>query len=171
MLRTTSVGCRHRYLIISLLRTKRCPNAGEERNTWMIDSLTPEQRSERMSRIRNRNSGVEWLVRRLVHGMGYRYRLHGKGLPGKPDLVFPRKRKVIFVHGCFWHRHPDPACKLARLPKSRLDFWEPKLEANKKRDQENEHALGYMGWKTLTVWECETSNKEELTERLKSFLD
>lgn len=83
-----------------------------------------------MSRVRNKDTKPELMVRRLVHGMGYRYRLHRKNLPGRPDLVFPGLRKVIFVHGCFWHRHPDPSCRLARLPKSKLDFWLPKITTN-----------------------------------------
>ena len=102
-----------------------------------MDTLSKAQRSERMSRVRGKDTKPELLVRRLVHGMGYRYRLHRRDLPGTPDLVFPGRRKVIFVHGCFWHRHPDPACKLARLPKSRTDFWLPKLEGNRARDIEN----------------------------------
>src|SRR5690554_1365672 len=102
----------------------------------MADTLTKAQRSNRMSLIKGKHTAVERTVRSLVHGMGYRFRLHGK-LPGKPDLVFPGRRKVIFVHGCFWHRHDDPACKLARLPKTRLDFWGPKLRANAERDKTN----------------------------------
>lgn len=88
-----------------------------------MDTLTPQERSERMGKVRSTDTKPELVVRRLVHGMGYRYRLHRKDLPGKPDLVFPARRKVILVHGCFWHRHGDPACRLARLPKSRLDFY------------------------------------------------
>ena len=99
--------------------TKTPPYAG--------DTLSPKERSERMSRIRGKDTKPELTVRRLVHGMGFRYRLHGKRLPGKPDMVFSARRKVIFVHGCFWHRHPDPGCPLARLPKSKLDFWRTKL--------------------------------------------
>lgn len=137
----------------------------------MADTLTPEQRSERMRRVRNRDTGPEWVVRRLTHAMGYRYRLHSSALPGCPDLVFPKRRKVILVHGCFWHRHEAPTCKLARLPKSRLDFWEPKLEANRRRDMENERRLTEMGWKTLVVWECEARDKITLREKIKQFLD
>lgn len=135
------------------------------------DTLTPAERSERMSRIRGRDTGPEWIVRRLAHGMGYRYRLHAKDLPGKPDLVFPQRRKAIFVHGCFWHRHPDPDCKLARLPKSRLDFWQTKLTANRERDQMNEQNLTELGWKFLVVWECKTRDKISLGETIKAFLD
>ena len=137
----------------------------------MTDTLSPTQRSERMSRIKGRDTGPEWRVRRLVHGMGYRYRLHRKDLPGKPDLVFPSPHKVIFVHGCFWHRHPDPACKLARLPKSRLDFWRPKLEANCKRDEKNLKMLSDLGWKALVVWECQLADTKKLSEEIVSFLE
>lgn len=133
----------------------------------MVDSLTPEQRSERMSRIRAKDSKVEMVVRRTVHGMGFRYRLHAANLPGKPDLIFPRRKKVIFVHGCFWHRHD---CKLGRVPKSRLDFWLPKLDKNKERDRANREALTALGWECLTIWECEINNKEALGARLKQFL-
>lgn len=134
-----------------------------------MDSLTPAERSERMSRIKGKNTKPELMVRSLVHRMGYRYRLHRKGLPGRPDLVFAKRRKVIFVHGCFWHRHEG--CRLARLPKSRLDFWRPKLEANAKRDKEVELRLAELGWKVLTIWECEVKEEAALASRIKAFLD
>lgn len=134
-----------------------------------MDSLTPAERSERMSRIKDRNTKPELIVRSLIHRMGYRYRLHGKELPGRPDLVFTKKRKVIFVHGCFWHRHEG--CRLARLPKSRLDFWRPKLEANAERDKEVERRLTELGWKVLTIWECEVRDEVVLTLRVRAFLD
>ena len=111
------------------------------------------------------------MVRRLVHGLGYRFRLHRKDLPGSPDLVFPRLRSVIFVHGCFCHRHDDPECRLARLPKSRLDFWEPKLTANRLRDVRKQAALAATGWRILIVWECDLRNKEQLENKLKVFLE
>ena len=135
-----------------------------------MDILTPEQRSERMSRVRGRDTKPEMLVRRLTHGMGYRYRLHRRGLPGSPDLVFPSRMKVIFVHGCFWHRHLDPGCKLARLPKSKLDFWGPKLETNRERDERNLVLLAELGWDVLVIWECQTKNREELQARIGEFL-
>lgn len=135
-----------------------------------MDTLTPEQRSERMSRVRGRDTKPEMLVRRLAHAMGYRFRLHRGDLPGKPDLVFPGRRKVIFVHGCFWHRHPDPSCRLARMPKSRLDFWATKLENNKKRDADNLSRLDDLGWKTLVIWECQTRDREALQARIGEFL-
>ncbi|SDK03688.1 very short patch repair endonuclease [Billgrantia gudaonensis] len=135
----------------------------------MVDSVDRETRSRIMGRVRNKDTRPEMTVRRLVHGAGYRYRLHGKKLPGKPDLVFKSRRKVIFVHGCFWHRHEG--CTLARLPKSRLDFWLPKLEANRERDKRNEEHLREMGWDVLIIWECELKDQEALLSRVSAFLD
>lgn len=108
-------------------------------------------------------------VRRLVHGLGYRYRLHGKGLPGRPDLVFASRRRVIFVHGCFWHRHPD--CRLARIPKSRVQFWRTKLDRNRERDVANQQELHSMGWGFLIIWECEIHDLGLVRERVESFLE
>jgi DNA mismatch endonuclease (patch repair protein) len=136
----------------------------------MVDTLTRKERSDRMSRIRGKDTRPEVIVRRLVHGMGYRYRLHRRNLPGTPDLVFPGRKKVIFIHGCFWHRHSNPRCKLARLPKSRLDFWRPKLNANRRRDMRNQSKLRDLGWKIFVVWECEIGDKEQLENRLDAFL-
>jgi len=124
-----------------------------------------------MSRIRGKDTAPEMIVRRLVHRMGYRYRLHRNDLPGRPDLVFPARRKVIFVHGCFWHRHPDSACKLARLPKSRLDFWLPKLESNRRRDLAKQEELRAKGWDFLVIWECQLNNMASMTKNIKAFLD
>lgn len=135
----------------------------------MTDTLSPEERSERMSRVRNKDSIPEMKLRRLVHGLGYRYRLHVGKLPGKPDLVFPGRRSVIFMHGCFWHRHPG--CKLARLPKSKLDFWVEKLEANKQRDITHQKQLRELGWRVLVIWECEMADLETVSLRVKEFLD
>lgn len=123
-----------------------------------------------MSRVRNKDTKPEMLVRRLVHRLGFRYRLHRRDLPGCPDLVFSKRRKVVFIHGCFWHRHPDPNCRLARLPKSKLDFWIPKLEANRARDIRNQRALRELGWRCLVVWECELKHKERLENKLIAFL-
>jgi len=136
----------------------------------MADTLTTAERSARMSRVRGKDTKPEMLVRRLVHGMGYRYRLHDRGLPGTPDLVFRGRRKVIFVHGCFWHRHPSPECKLARMPKSRRDFWGPKLEGNRERDERNREALTQEGWRQMVVWECECGQLEQLKNKLSDFL-
>jgi DNA mismatch endonuclease (patch repair protein) len=124
-----------------------------------------------MSLVRAADTKPEMVVRRLVHSMGYRYRLHRRALPGTPDLVFPSRKAVIFVHGCFWHRHPDPACRLARLPKSRLDFWVPKLERNAERDREAVEALEATGWRVLVIWECEIKDTEGLRRRIKGFLN
>jgi len=107
-------------------------------------------------------------LRRLVHGMGFRYRLHVKELPGKPDLVFPSRRAVIFMHGCFWHRHKG--CKLARLPKSKLDFWNPKLEENRKRDLRNQRRLRDLGWRVLVVWECQMVDTDRVSDVVREFL-
>ena len=123
-----------------------------------------------MSRIRGRDTAAEMTVRRLVHGMGYRYRLHRRDLPGCPDLVFVTRRKVIFVHGCFWHRHTDSACKLARLPKSRLDFWGPKLARNRQRDLEKQEELRAAGWDFIVLWECQINNVASLKETIQAFL-
>jgi len=137
----------------------------------MADTLTPQQRSERMSRVRSKDTKPEWRIRSLLHRAGYRYRLHAKGLPGKPDLVFASRKKVVFVHGCFWHRHH---CKLGnRMPKSRIEFWRLKLDANKKRDSRNRKQLEREGWSIMVVWECQLQklSDEELLSRLRAFLD
>lgn len=136
----------------------------------MTDTLSKAARSERMSRIQGKHTGPELRVRKLVYAMGYRYRLHGRSLPGRPDLVFSGRRKVIFVHGCFWHCHDDSECKLARLPKSRLEFWLPKLEANCQRDGSHEEALRRQGWKFLVIWECQLKEEAFLRRRIRSFL-
>jgi DNA mismatch endonuclease (patch repair protein) len=136
-----------------------------------MDSLTPTERSERMSRVKGSGGGAERRVRSLAHEMGHRFRLHGAKLPGKPDLVFASRRKVIFVHGCFWHRHPDPDCRLARLPKSRQDFWIPKLEGNRARDLRVEAALAALGWGVLTIWECQMRDEASIRNEIRTFLD
>lgn len=135
----------------------------------MVDSLSPKERSEIMARVRAKNTRPELWVRKLVFALGYRYRLHDRRLPGCPDLVFGPRKKIIFVHGCFWHRHAR--CALARLPKSRLDFWLPKLEGNKSRDQRNRRALARRGWKVLTIWECQLRDAERLNDKIRRFLD
>lgn len=123
-----------------------------------------------MAKIRSKNTGPEMLVRRLVFAAGYRYRLHARKLPGKPDLVFAGRRKVIFVHGCFWHLHV--ACvQGARIPKSRVDFWTLKLEGNRRRDAANRAALAELGWEVLTLWECELTDRDALCARIYAFLD
>nr|VFK06740.1 MAG: T/G mismatch-specific endonuclease [Candidatus Kentron sp. LPFa]VFK23400.1 MAG: T/G mismatch-specific endonuclease [Candidatus Kentron sp. LPFa] len=131
-------------------------------------SPTPE-RSRLMSRVKGADTKPEWIVRRLLHKMGYRYRLHRKDLPGTPDIVFIGRRKAIFVHGCFWHRHEG--CRMTTTPKTRSAFWKKKFEANKERDRRKFRELDAMGWGYLVVWECETRNKEDLKHRLWDFLD
>ncbi len=138
---------------------------------WLMDTLSPAARSHRMARIGARNTKPEMVVRRLLYAMGYRYRLHAKDLPGTPDIVFRGRRKAIFVHGCFWHRHADRNCKLARMPKSRLDFWAPKLEANRVRDAANIERLESMGWQVLLVWECRLQDREQLGNTLRHFVE
>ncbi|EKE6108897.1 DNA mismatch endonuclease Vsr [Vibrio cholerae] len=134
----------------------------------MVDTLTPEERSERMSRVRAQGTKPEMKLRRLIHGMGFRYRLHRRDLPGKPDLVFLGRRSIIFMHGCFWHRHEG--CGLARLPKSKRAFWSAKLEANKERDQKNISTLEAAGWRVLVIWECQLRDEGEVREVVKEFL-
>jgi DNA mismatch endonuclease (patch repair protein) len=137
----------------------------------MADTLTQKERSQRMGLIRGKDTKPEMTVRRLVHGLGYRYRLHGASVSGKPDIVFAGRKKVIFVHGCFWHRHPDSTCKLARTPKSRLEFWGPKLERNRLRDEYVGKELTEQGWQSLTIWECQLVDMLAVSERVRSFLD
>jgi DNA mismatch endonuclease (patch repair protein) len=134
-----------------------------------MDTLDEGQRSVRMALIRSKNTKPELLVRRLVHGLGYRYRLHRRALPGTPDLVFPGRSKVIFVHGCFWHRHPG--CALVRLPKSRPEFWVPKLEGSAERDARDVRALRRLGWSVMTIWECQLRDMARLENRIRRFLD
>jgi len=134
----------------------------------MADRISPETRSKTMSRIRGKNTKPELRVRSLVHRLGYRFRLHRKDLPGKPDLVLPRHRKVIFVHGCFWHAHAG--CVRATRPTSRVEFWDAKLNGNVARDAATALALTEAGWKVLTIWECELKDEVKLTKRLRRFL-
>lgn len=132
-----------------------------------MDTVTREHRSSIMSRIRSKDTVPELAVRTLVHGMGYRFRVHRRDLPGSPDLVFPSRRKIIFVHGCFWHRHEK--CALSRMPKSRVDFWTSKLNANVARDIANTKSLRKAGWKVLVVWECQIG-RFDLGKRITTFL-
>lgn len=136
-----------------------------------MDTLSPENRSKRMSLIRAKDTKPELLIRRLIHAMGYRYRLHVRKLAGIPDLVFRGRKKVIFVHGCIWHGHVG--CRLNRPPKTRLEYWLPKLEGNKLRDQENQIKLREQGWSVFVIWECETQHKnlELLSHKICDFLD
>jgi DNA mismatch endonuclease, patch repair protein len=132
-----------------------------------MDIITTSQRSDIMSRIGVKNTKPELAVRRILHGMGYRFRLHRKDLPGKPDIVLPCYETAIMVHGCFWHGH---SCKRGRKPASNTDFWNEKLARNKKRDRLKAKELRKLGWKVLVVWECETKDMQSLAERLDSWL-
>jgi len=133
-----------------------------------MDTLSPQERSELMGRVRSKDTKPEMRVRRLVHRLGFRYRLHASDLPGTPDMVFPAKKCVIFISGCFWHRHRG--CILCRMPKSRLNFWKPKLEENRKRDSRNQRKLRKDGWRVLVVWECQLADEEKLRSRIVEFL-
>lgn len=124
-----------------------------------MDKLTPEERSRNMSRIQSKDTKPEMIVRRALHALGFRYRLHGKDLPGKPDLVFPKHRAVIFVQGCFWHRHEG--CRWARVPESHRDYWVPKLARNAERDALEREALLASGWRVLWIWECALKHKAD----------
>lgn len=135
---------------------------------FYMDTLSPQERSERMGRVRNKDTKPEMVVRRQVHALGYRYRLHAGKLPGRPDLVFRSRRKVIFVHGCFWHRHEG--CPRCRMPKSRVEFWNPKLNANRERDLKNQAKLSDMGWDFMILWECQLDDASELASRISAFL-
>ena len=135
-----------------------------------MDKLTPERRSENMRRIKSKDMKPELAVRQLAHRLGYRFRLHRRDLPGKPDLVFGSKRKVIFVHGCFWHGHELKGCLDARRPKSNTGYWNPKLTRNKERAAQRVAEPDATGWKVLTIWECETKDLGRIEKRLKSFL-
>ncbi|EKT4101608.1 MULTISPECIES: very short patch repair endonuclease [Gammaproteobacteria] len=128
----------------------------------MVDSLTPEQRSAQMSRIRGSNTKLEVLVRKALHARGLRYRLGGAKLPGRPDIVLPKYRTVVFVHGCFWHGHD---CRLYRLPKTRPEFWADKIGKNRARDQRVTSELEAIGWRVLTVWECSLRGQSEAVQQ------
>ena len=136
----------------------------------MVDKLSVAGRSVNMSKIRARDTKPELLVRRMLHKLGYRYAIHVKELAGKPDLVFTARRKVIFVHGCFWHQHDRADCSDARRPKSNTGYWTPKLSRNVERDAEHVSALQGDGWEVLTVWDCEMADAEALKQRLVDFL-
>ena len=133
----------------------------------MTDILTPSQRSELMSRIRGVDTRPELLIRRKLHALGYRFRVHGRGLPGRPDLVFNGRRAVVFVHGCFWHRH---GCRKTYVPKSRRQFWRNKFAENQARDERNRTLLLRDGWRIFVAWECEIDSDETLLHRLVAFL-
>jgi DNA mismatch endonuclease (patch repair protein) len=133
-----------------------------------MDDLEPVSlaRARNMAAIRGKNTGPELAVRRILHAMGLRFRVHRKDLPGRPDIVLPRHRTVVFVHGCFWHRHEG--CRYTSTPKTRLEFWQAKFDENLARDHRNRIALEEMGWRVLVVWECELRYAEALRDRMKA---
>ena len=133
-----------------------------------MDKLDPARRSANMRKIRSKDMAPEMAVRRLVHGLGFRFRLHRPDLPGRPDIVMPRHRKIVFVHGCFWHLHEG--CREGRIPASRREYWEPKLNRNSARDTKHLAELEAAGWKCLVVWECETKDPSTLRGKLRQFL-
>ncbi len=137
----------------------------------MVDILTPEARSERMSRIRGRDTKPELVLRKALHAAGFRYRLHAPGLPGRPDLVFPKWGAAVFVHGCFWHQHKN--CRIANVPGSNTAFWQAKFQANKRRDARAIRALRAVGWRVAVVWECQLSGAKRTrmtVARVRRFL-
>ena len=134
----------------------------------MPDVLTPEQRSRNMRAIKGRDTGPELIVRRLLHAMGYRFRLHRRDLPGRPDVVLPGRRVVLFVHGCFWHRH---RCRFGCVePATRPEFWRAKFGANVARDRRAMRALRRAGWRVIVVWECQTRDADKLASRLRRLI-
>ena len=134
-----------------------------------MDSVSPEKRSWIMAQVKGRDTKPEKAVRSLLHRMGYRFRLQRKDLQGKPDIVLPKYHTVIFVHGCYWHRHDCPNGR--RLPKSRLDFWLPKLEGNRERDLKKQTLLRELGWNVMIIWECMIRDESALRENIRSFLE
>ena len=134
-----------------------------------MDTRTEEKRSQIMASVRSKNTGPELLVRRFLWSKGLRYRIHDRTLPGTPDLALSKQKLAIFVHGCFWHGHDD--CRRGRLPKSRVDYWKGKIEANKTRDSAVAEKLGKMGWKRLVVWDCELRTKKAASRTLPDLLD
>ena len=135
----------------------------------IVDTISKERRSKVMGRVKNKDTKPEFVVRRLVHKMGYRYRLHVKSLAGCPDLVFASRKKIIFVHGCMWHGHEG--CANNRRPNSRQDYWTPKLNGNMLRDADNMVKLTLLGWDVMIIWECETKHLDKLGEKIAGFLE
>ncbi|MCC5098179.1 DNA mismatch endonuclease Vsr [Xanthomonas campestris] len=134
----------------------------------MVDTLSKDARSALMRSVRQKDTSPEVIVRRAAHALGARFRLHKKSLPGRPDIVFPSRKLCVFVHGCFWHRHPE--CRLASTPGSNVDFWLEKFQKNVERDSRKSEELMSLGWRVEVVWECETRNQELLRDRLKEIL-
>jgi DNA mismatch endonuclease, patch repair protein len=134
----------------------------------VVDHVDSTKRSLIMAAVHSKHTKPELVVRKIVYGLGYRYGLHSKKLPGKPDLVFAGKRKAIFVHGCFWHRHRG--CRYATSPKTRIEFWQSKFQGNVVRDERTTEELKRLGWSVMTIWQCELKEPEQLAERINEFL-
>lgn len=134
----------------------------------MVDRLTPEKRSQLMARIGPKNTKPELIVRRMLHAAGWRYRLHRKGLPGTPDIVFGSRKVALFVHGCFWHGHH---CKLGRLPKTRPEFWSDKIDGNRARDARKVDQLVKQGWRVMTIWQCSLKDRSGSLHEIETFLN
>ncbi|MFB8919953.1 MULTISPECIES: very short patch repair endonuclease [Xanthomonas] len=134
----------------------------------MVDKLSKDARSALMRSVRQKDTSPEVIVRRAAHSLGARFRLHQKSLPGSPDMVFPSRKLCIFIHGCFWHRHPG--CRLASTPGSNVDFWLEKFQKNVDRDNRKSEELKSLGWRVEVIWECETRNRDSLLARLKEIL-
>jgi DNA mismatch endonuclease (patch repair protein) len=134
----------------------------------MVDHVDQRRRSFIMSSVRTKHTGPEVVVRKLLHSLGYRYSLHRSDLPGKPDLAFPARRKAIFVHGCYWHGH---GCRWGKLPKSKLDYWAPKIAANRARDVKKRAELKRAGWRTMVVWQCQLRKLAAAEAKMRAFLD
>ena len=133
-----------------------------------MDVFSKEKRSDIMSRVGSKNTKPERIVRSILHNAGYRYRLHRRDLPGSPDVVLPKHKRVIYVHGCFWHGHKG--CPRSKRPNSNVDFWEKKLDGNIQRDRINLRRISEMGWSALIIWSCEIRNREELLDKLLHFM-
>lgn len=133
----------------------------------MADRVTKEQRSKNMARVKNKNTVPELTVRKILYRLGFRFRLHRRDLPGNPDIVLPRHKKIIFVHGCFWHGH---SCPKGKRPSTRQEFWDPKLDRNIERDRNNISELQKSGWKVLVIWECEIKDLQKLEKTLLDFV-
>lgn len=137
-----------------------------------MDKVSQIKRSQMMSLIRSKNTRPEKLVRSFLHRHGFRYRLYSKELPGKPDLVLPKYRSIIFVHGCFWHGHSDPSCRRSNIPKSNVNYWVSKIEKNRERDKTNTEKLKKLGWRVFIIWECKINNNlylEKLAHEIRNY--
>ena len=154
--------------IVDMVLSVPDPNCSRTTIRLLMDTRNPEHRRRIMQAVKQKNTGPEIAVRRLLHAMGYRFRLHIRELPGRPDIVLPRRRAAIFVHGCFWHTH---GCPKGRPPKSNLKYWLPKLEQNSRRDQAKSRQLRSLGWRVIVIWQCELADLDAVAVRLQEVLE